>query len=293
MSTPNFITSIGLYLISVLLGFPCLFPIHSQQEDRKPKPEEVVEKHLLSLGSTKAISEAVNRTIQGRSRFRDVQVSIVNFEGSTSIVFSPDNFGLQLVFRTTQANQYTQDHFVYDGKKVTIPLGNAVQRSPLGSFLLEYQEVLKSGLFGGTLSANWSLLEPKDRIRKFEVQGKEKVNGVEAYVVKCFIRSSTNLLIKLYFQTSDLRHLRTVYYTEISPPVTIHDEGRISSVRKKLVEDFTGHTVVNDLLMPTVYKITYSFESPSRQREYEWVLSLSRYEFVKPAKTKPAKTVAG
>jgi hypothetical protein len=89
----------------------------------------------------------------------------------------------------------------------------------------------------------------------------------------------------MFLETQNFRHFRTTYYQKTQPLTTISEESRVSSIRYKLIEDFSNHKPISGLTLPTSYKLDYTIESPSRLNQYEWKLDLSRFEFnveVKP-----------
>ncbi len=251
----------------------------------KLDPEDVVAKHLLAFGSADSIAAANQRSMKGKSNFKSILNSIVNVNGTANWTSSLSDLGMFLVFNTQPSDEYRQEKIDFDGRKVTVAFATATRRSPLGQFLFENPEIVKKGLFGGTLNADWALLgDRKSKIKKLNFHGYEKIDGTELIVLRCSIDGS-NLSIKLYFHPENYAHVRTSYSYEIQPPVTISDEGRVSAIKHVFVESFTGQMPVSGLVIPSVYKINYMFDSSSRSGQYEWTMNFSRFEFKKDTST--------
>ncbi len=273
-------------LSRTFLGLACLATLAAAQDKTKWKPEEIVAKHLESIGTSEAIAAAKTRLFQGKSQARKINSAIdTNVIGKGYLVSSGEKLVLQMNFETMTAADYSREHIGYDGKNFNIPFITESKRSALGDFINGYREIVKQGLFGGVLTSNWALLDAEKRFSKFEYKGTEKIGEMETHVLRCTLRGGSGLTIKMFFDTQTFRHVRTSYYQETQPLTTITEEGRVSGVRYKLIEDFTNHKTISGLTLPTSYRLDYTLESPSRLKQYEWKIDLSRFEFnveVKP-----------
>jgi hypothetical protein len=253
---------------------------------QKMKPEEVIGKHLESIGTAEAIAAVKTRLFQGNSQARVINSSIdTAIKGKGYVVSSGEKMVVQMNFEAANNADYAREHIGYDGGKINAPFVSAASRSQLGSFVFTNKEIVKYGILGGTLVANWALLDAKNNFGKIEYIGKDKIGEVETHVLRCSPRGGSGLTIKLFFDAQNFRHLRTTYYQETSPPVTTSDEGRLSSTHYKLIEDFSGYRQISGLNLPTTYKLDYTLETPRIVRQYEWKIFLSRFEFnveVKP-----------
>jgi hypothetical protein len=247
------------------------------QGPKKLKPEEIVAKHLESIGSADAFAAIKTRIATGSATARKVNSPIdTTVRGTATVASSLDSLVFDLKFEMMNADDYGREHLSYDGKKFNIPLITAAKPSALGDFVGSYRAIVKHGFFGGVLNVNWVLRDSKTRISKMEYQGTDKVEGVEAHIVKVVPKGGSGLTIRLFFD-NQYRHIRTIYYQETSPPTTLSDEGRVSSIRYKLIEDFGAFRNISGLMLPTKFKLDYLIESPSRLNEYEWVLTFSRF----------------
>jgi hypothetical protein len=249
------------------------------QDGSKPKPEEIVAKHIGSIGAPEALAAAKTRMIQGKVQARVVQASLTNQQGKALLASAPDKTLLQMMFEVISPADYAREQVSFDGKKVNAPFITESQRSALGNFLFEYSEVVKQGLLGGSLISSWALLDAKNKIVRLKYDGQEKIGDRQTYVLRCYPRGGTALTVKLYFDAETFRHLRTTYYHQAMPSTIAADEGRLSETRYKLTEDFSDYKPISGLNLPTTYKITFIYENQRRQREFEWLLKFSRFAF--------------
>jgi hypothetical protein len=244
----------------------------------KLKAEEILAKHLAAIGTTEAIAAAMSRKIEGTATARNVRMPTLAVSGGAFIASTATMNAFAIAFNASSVSDYRGERIVYDGKKVAIPFVTAAERSPVGAFIFEYPEIAKGYIFGGVLHASWALADAS-KIGKFELQGKEKLDGVEAYKMKFTPKGGTSLNIRMFFDAADFRHLRTeITRTETAGTVRV-DEGRLNENRYKLIEDFSDFRAINGLTLPNTYKVTYRYETGQRSAEFEWILKLTRFGF--------------
>jgi hypothetical protein len=248
------------------------------QDKRKLTPEEIFSKHVESIGTKEAIAAAQTREYHGKAQTRNVRYADTAVTGKAHLVSTLDKTLFKLMFETKVTADYAGETAVYDGSKLHIPVLVDARRSALGAFLFDNPQIIKQGFLGGSLMASWALLDPKNKISKPAYEGLEKIDDREVHVVRCAPKGS-GTRVKLFFDAQTFQHMRTTYSTEITPPVFRNDEGRVSSVKFKLVEDFSNYKFINDLRIPLSYKLDYSVELPSRQEQFEWTLNLQRFAF--------------
>lgn len=261
------------------LCFLLLAVVGAAQDNSKMKPEDIVTKHLASIGTPEMLASVSSRIIAGKSQARDVKSTITTVQGQGVLASTKDKSLLKMKFNVVDASDYSREEIIFDGKKVNAPFITESQRSALGSFLFGYNEVVKQGLFGGSLTSTWALLDAKSKISKFSYEGKEKIGDKEVYALRCVPRGGSALTIKLYFDANTFQHVRSTYYQVITSPVTTADQGLVSETRYKLVEDFSDHKKISGLTLPTNYKINYTIETPSRLSQFEWLLKFSQFTY--------------
>ena len=271
----RFLWHISVYaLCFLMMAVTC-----AAQDNAKMKPEEIVAKHLAAIGTPEMLASVSSRIIAGKSQARDVKATITTVAGQSVLASTKDQSLLKMKFNVVDASDYSREEIIFDGKKVNAPFITESQRSALGSFLFSYSEIVKQGLFGGSLNATWALLDAKSKISKFIYEGKEKISGKEVYVLRCVPRGGSALTIKLYFDAQTFQHVRTTYYQVITSPITTADQGLVSETRYKLEEDFSAYKKISGLTLPTNYKINYTIETPSRLNQFEWLLKFSQFTY--------------
>lgn len=259
-----------LLVIVLMVG-----PVPAQQ---KLKAEDVLAQHIEALGSAEALAAAANRKIEGTAQIRNVRVVRSQLTGGAFLASAPDKSLVLMAFEGNTTDDYRGERILFDARKLTIPFVTASERSPVGTFVFEYPEIAKGYMFGGVLHASWALADASKR-GKFELQGKEKIDGVEVYKIRYVPKGGSSLTIRMFFDAASFRHLRTEY-SRIETAGTVRvDEGRLNENRYKLIEDFSDHRVVNGLDLPSSYKVTFRFETLQRAGEFEWVMKFTRFGF--------------
>jgi len=264
-------------LISVLFA-TSLVSVASAQDKSKLKAEDILAKHIESIGSSSAIAAAVNRKIEGTATVRNVRVPKATLTGGAFLACTAGKQVTLMAFQASNPGDYTGERINFDGKKLEIPFVTASERSPVGAFIFEYPEISKGYIFSGALFYSWALLDSA-KIGKFELQGKEKIDGVETYKIKFVPKGGTSLTIRMFFDATTFRHVRSEYTRTETAGTVRSDEGRLNENRYKLIEDFSDFSKVNDLMLPTGYKVTYRFETAQRANEFEWIMKLTRFGF--------------
>ncbi len=261
-----------------LFFIAALVSLASAQDKTKLKAEDIWAKHIESIGSKDAIAAAVNRKIEGSATVRNLRVTKATVTGGAFLASAAGKQVTLMAFQTSNPGDYSGERINFDGKKLEITLVTASERSPTGTFIFQYPEISKGYIFGGTLFSSWSLLDAA-KVSKFELQGKEKIDGVETYKMKFVPKGGTSLTIKMFFDATTFRHIRTEYTRTETAGTVRSDEGRLNENRYKLIEDFADFSKVNDLMLPTSYKVTYRFETAQRANEFEWSMKLTRFSF--------------
>lgn len=269
---------VSLALLALILFIPALVNVVSAQDKTKLKAEDILVKHIESIGSSASITASVNRKIEGTATVRNVRVPKATLTGGAFLACAAGKQVTLMAFQANNPGDYIGERINFDGKKLEIPFVTASERSPTGRFIYEYPEISKGHIFGGALFSSWALLDSA-KVSKFELQGKEKIDGIETYKMKFVPKGGTSLTIRMFFDATTFRHVRTEYTRTETAGTIRSDEGRLNENRYKLIEDFSEFIKVNDLMLPTGYKVTYRFETAQRANEFEWVMKLTRFGF--------------
>ena len=143
-------------LISIVLATSVLLlPLKSTATD-KLTLEEVMAKHLDSIGSAQNRKAVTTRIISGTSFvvFRTEPTG----QASGKAVLASDG-SKNLIGMSFYSPVYPREQFSYNGSNSNAAFVTPGVRSSLGSFLAIHEFILKHGLMGGTLSAAWPLLD--------------------------------------------------------------------------------------------------------------------------------------
>lgn len=191
---------------------------------------------------------------------------------------------------------YPAETVVFDGKKLKVAYAYSNVRSYLGDYLYRYDDVIKEGLLGGTLSTAWSLGALSDRKAKVEFEGTKKVDDKEAYVLSYLPKGGSDLQIKMYFDANNFEHLRTEYRRIISSQAgggigspslnqganSADASSQQREQRQILIEDFSKYKKENGVNLPHAYRIYVMLDGAAGTREYEWKAEFSQFFFNQP-----------
>jgi len=177
------------------------------------KPEDVVQKHLASIGSPEVRAAAKSRVMEGNASYRILVGGSGELEGKATLVSEGDKMLLQLKIN---ALKYHGEKFVRNGGKTFVSgTYDDGSRSELGEFLRAEDVPLRDGLLGGVLSTDWALLDMSKDKGKLHYDGLKKVDGVEYRVVSYQARRNADLDITMYFEPETFRHAMTVYKASV------------------------------------------------------------------------------
>jgi len=235
--------------------------VFAQKQDiPKLSADEVINKHLESLGSTDARAAIKSRVLAGTGIF-NVKLRPEKVGGPVQFASVDDKLLLAFVFN---ANNYPYEKVGFDGKDLTVTTLPGGGLSPLGGFLKSSKFVLKRGLFGGVLSQSWALAN-RDKESRFEAAGTTKINDRPAYKVKYSTSGIGDMSVLLYFDAETFYHVRTEYFYRTgqltSPNPDSRSGGLIGGAAPSnftLTEDFSNFAKANDIVLPMTYIIEYS-----------------------------------
>lgn len=256
---------VSLMMRSSTLTIALMMAVLVFASGEKIKPEELVAKHLASIGNPEARNAVRNRTILG-----DVDVvfrmgSSGQLSGKGHITTEGPMIRMGMMF---DHPDYPGELIAYDGKKVTVAQLAPAARvfSPFAEFVLTFDALLKEGLPGGALSTAWPLLNLTHRQPSLKYMGLARIEGKQLHELTYEMRrGNRDLLIALYFDPETYRHVRSQYrlgrprLQQVRSPERSWQGGGGPDVRS-LVETFDDFKEVDGLMLPHQYKITYQQE---------------------------------
>jgi hypothetical protein len=243
------------------------------------KTEEIIAKHIESIGSKENRDAVKNRIAIGASEF-SIKTPFSTLSGRFILASESENL---LFVSTYQSADYPFEKIGFWEGDVKIPFIRPGVRGPLGSYLLSNNKIIKDGLLGGSILSTWILLDPVARKGKLEAGGKKKINGRETVILNYVLKGgfSADSSIKLYFDAENFHHLRTEYRQKMPTKnyqIGIFGGDQIGT-SNKLVEDFGDFGNESGLLLPHSYKLSLTIDGQAGTREFEWNISISKYLF--------------
>lgn len=245
---------------------------------QKMKPEELVAKHLDSIGTPEARAANRNRIMGGLVTLSIRQGGNGNMDGRALMASEGQRNMIQLAFASAE---YPFEKFSYDGKNFMAKSFRDNVRSPLARFFISQGGIFKEGLVGGALNTAWPLNELATRNPKIEYNGMKKVGDRQAHELKYSPRKGSDFKIKLYFDAENFRHLRTEYDRTIAAtmgPVPGASAGRLET-RYKLVEEFADFKAEEGLTLPHTYRLELQIQSGESPLLLDWVMQLNDFKF--------------
>ncbi len=223
---------------------------------------DLVKNQLNSIGPEQFRTAAKSRAVQGATTFRLLSGS--GAQDGKEVLISEENKVVALLKLPNPS--YHGERFVYDGKaRVNVVYISPGKYSTLGSFVEVHQEILKDGLFGGTLLTGWALANIDRNNPKLRDQGLKKVNGRELRRVQYEPAKRSDLEIFLYFDPQTMRHVSTTYSLTISPKMgaTELENAKQDYTRYFLEERFDDFKEVDGLHLPHKWTIQFTSEVPA------------------------------
>lgn len=258
-----------VFLIALVAGV-------SSAAGQKLKAEEILAKHVESLGTPETRAAAKNRMAAG-----SVLVTFISRKNQTAegrvVMVSTDSknfFGMKL-----NATDYAGETFVFDGRKSAVGFANNGIRSVLGNFVQSNGWIVEESLLGGTLANTWALMS--EGKGKLSADGIKKIDGKEFYVIGYSRKGGGDIDVNIYFEKDTFRHARTEYKRVSSAGIGTNPNQSSGFVetRHKVVEDFSNYKDEKGLMLPHTYKLLYSVTGQSGTTEIEWSFDLSEFSF--------------
>jgi len=229
-------------------------------KDEKLKAEQVIAKHLESIGTADKLKEIKSRATNGSAHVDFRVGGQANLPAEANLFSDGSSFRFSL---RTPALEYPGEQFAFDGNRVVIGQIGPGRRSNLGQFLFENDELLKEGLLFGTLTTSWTFLNTGAKPPKLDLNGPKKIDGRSVYEVKYVPKKGGNVTAFFYFDAESFRHVRSQFKAEIVPTSVgqkITDSAE--TIRYTITENFDDFKQVDGLTLPQSYKLDFSIDNP-------------------------------
>ena len=275
-----------LYSIVVSLVFGTVVYTQGDKDAKKPAKltaDEIVSKHLASIGSLEDLAAAKSRVMVGDGQISTKIGASFILNGTGQIASQGDKVVYAMVFENTI---YPYEKAAFNGSDVSVALPNG-KKTPLANYLTAQNSMLKEGLFTGALSTAWPLLDIKNKKSvKLEYAGTSKIDDRQCYKLKYSSSKTGDLKVALYFDSETFRHVRTEYEYTIeghigNGPTDVRSSSRTE--RYHLTEDFSDFQVAGKLTLPFTYKINITNElqivSPAGNISRDWLFTVKNVYF--------------
>jgi hypothetical protein len=263
-------------LVFFIAAAACLTPLESPQA-ASLKPEEVVAKHLDSVGTAQARATAKSRLVEATAQFKILMGGTALLDGTAKLASQERKLQLLISFDN---NSYRGEQFICDGDKVEVAATMSQARSPFGEFVRAQDVIVREGLLTGALSTAWPLLNLEDRKPKLSFEGLKKIDGAELYDLQYHPKkSSGDLDIHLYFDPQTFRHLLTVYKLSHGSGLgaSMIQSSQQKETRYEIKERFSDFKTSNALTLPTHEEMQYTQENQDGHTViFQWTLVVSQ-----------------
>ena len=282
----------------LLLCFLGLTVAQATAAEEKITAEDLLQRHLDSIGTAAVRGAAKSRVIEGTTAYRVLVGGSGEIDGKAVLV--SDGRKLQMLLKIN-APQYTGERFICDGDKTSVAGTYADKtRSEFGEFLRAEDMPLREGLLGGVLSTGWSLLELNARKGKLKYLGLKKLDGTDFQAVAYQPKKTSDMDITLYFDAETFRHVRTVYTASVhaglgkagnvdptaipsergTMPLSTGDDvssARQQQTRYRIEERFSDFKTVDGLSLPGRYDLRFQEELQNGfTKTVEWETTTTR-----------------
>lgn len=263
--------AVGLVFAALVMNLTLNFKTAGQ----KLKADEVVAKHLESIGTTENRAAAKNYLLIGATKFKILQQVSVLTEGRS--VFASES-GKMLLAMTFKTPEYPHERIYFNGGKISVGFIAPGIRSQFGNYLVLHEQIVDDGLLGGALFKSWSLANSDQDKTRIKMDGTKKINGAECYVLNYETRGTADFKIKLYFDAQTFRHVRSEYRRLFSTQLGAVPElsSRLNEARQILTEDFSDFKTENNLSLPRSYQMQLTTDGQSGTRLYTWDVNFTQ-----------------
>jgi len=246
----------------------------------KLKLDDLIARHLMSIGSREARASVKTRIISGSSQVVFLTVPFGQAAGGAVFVSQGNE---TLLGMSVPSPVYPREQLGFDGNGFMAAFLLPGTRSVLGSFLMTHSLVFKQGLMGGTLSSAWPLLDLPSRKPDLEYAGLKTIENHLLHEVKYSPRGGSDLQIKIFFDQEN-QHVRTEYDRTIPAPTgdRSYVAGAETEIRYKMIEEFSDFRKEGELTLPHTYKIRLATDTKNGSFSADWTIRLTQFDFNQP-----------
>ena len=247
-------------LLAAVICLSCsLTPVAGAE---KIKAEELLARHRASIATEDVLAAYQTAGMQGTGQFRMLRGGTGNLEGRVAMISDPlkSRFSLDLGHLV-----YSGEQFISDGKKVEIQyIRNETQsRSDLGMFFYRYPQLIKNGIWGGSLTRTWALLNHDAKDLRLRYQGVTDRDGKQMHEASIDCRGCGEIEVRLFFEADTFRHVLTTY-SLVTPSAPTENRSLNKPmkdapfVRYTMEEQFSNFHAQAGVTQPTEWLVRYT-----------------------------------
>lgn len=256
----------------------------SKMSGAEMKVEDVVARHLNSIGTSDARSAVKSRIVQGTSRFKMVVGGGGELQGTSALVSE----GRKSVVMVKFANgDYRGEQFVTDGDRVSVASTTSNhRRSAFGEFVHSQDQIVREGLLGGALTTAWALSHLDDNKARLNFDGEKKVDGRSAYQLTYHARKNDDMTVHLFFDSETFHHVMTTYAITLASGLApnagagaadVTQSSRQKEIRYTIEERYGEFATTEGLTLPSKYSIHFTRELQNGSTEvWEWDITAEK-----------------
>lgn len=241
------------------------------------KPEEIVAKHLDSIGTAEARAAIKSRAVQGALRFKILVGGGGEVTGTWGRVSEQRKSNFVMRFG---GGDWRGEQFIFDGDKTSFAATTSRQQwSAFAKFVRSQDFIVKEGLLGGELSTAWALQNLDQNRVKLNYIGLKKIDGRELQGIEYHSKGNTDTTVKLYFDPETYRHVMTIYSLEVAPNMSpkVTESVNQQEIRYTIEERFGDFQQSDGITLPRHYDLQYTQELQSGStRVYDWDMSADK-----------------
>lgn len=274
-------------MVTLVIGLAVLFGVSpskglgSTEAQEKLNIEQLLAKHLESIGTAESRARVTSRVASGKSNLIIRLGGAANIDGQAMIISTGSKYRIGLQF-VTQA--YTGEDIAFDGSKAGTGLLPQGRRSELSTFFNSQMMPVREGLVGGILSTAWPLLRVSQLQPKLEYRGVKKF--LDRQLLEVGYRASKNqgeVKVVLYFDPANFRHVASRYSFQIGAGIGTREASNSNTeTYNSVIELFEDFKTVDGLTLPFKYKIQHSVESGTASSLYDWTIALAELTHNQP-----------
>ncbi len=252
-----------LFLLALSVAFAL------QAQDTKITSEELIARHLESIGPADARQRLKTRAYAGEGIWRVILGGVGQVSGQVFFASSHDTTDVS--FDSGSNQSFYGERFTFDGRKTLVKRAFPREHSVLGRFIQTNTHILSEGLLGGTAGLSWPLQDLAARRAKVKYRGLTDVDGRPLHRLDYQPRKRKgDLKIELYFEPDTYRHVRTEYRDSVPAGIGAEPDPFRSSVPNaprdpqiarmqhsiiRLTETFDNFQPAEGIMLPVLWKL--------------------------------------